>query len=108
MCGGDRLAVLHRLPHQGRSPRVRGRPALAFTGREVGGSIPACAGETLTQTAAAALVQVDPRVCGGDLTVQENRLAMGGRSPRVRGKRPAIAPHVAVLGSIPACAGETR
>ena len=89
----------------GPSPRVRGilvgRP-LAVGG---GGSIPACAGNPLTDTLAGLALGVHPRVCGESAVIGRHRKPRRGPSPRVRGIRLERAAHDHPLGSIPACAG---
>ena len=72
------------------------------------GSIPACAGETRCQLAVSYFRRVYPRVCGGNLSIRLPTGSRPGLSPRVRGKREYIDPLTAVMGSIPACAGETQ
>ena len=55
----------------------------------------------------ACLIQVDPRVRGGDPSALGGIGLMGGRSPRARGRRQCIRQVSAPGRSIPACAGET-
>ena len=70
-------------------------------------SILAGAGETHARRPAARRAGVDPRGCGGDLSVPNAAVPAMGRSPRVRGRH-AVGPHHAEWrGSIPAGAGET-
>ena len=71
-------------------------------------SIPACAGETIGPRFRPNLDRVDPRVRGGDFFRCALLSLLLGRSPRARG-RPLKHPGRRVkVGSIPACAGETR
>ena len=71
------------------------------------GSIPACAGETISFLSRRYFVQVYPRLCGGNMG--EIHLASGlmGLSPLVRGKLQSPISTMSLMGSIPACAGET-
>ncbi len=71
------------------------------------GSIPACAGETDLTRGYRHLVGVYPRLCGGNGISVADRPFGPGLSPLVRGKRKIIQGVVGVIGSIPACAGET-
>src|SRR5690606_807055 len=64
--GGDTAAAPASVLSAGRSPRTRGRLLLAPTHRSHEGSIPAHAGETVTQRARPAVGVVDPRARGGD------------------------------------------
>ncbi len=69
-------------------------------------SIPACAGEPSTGSAASSKHWVYPRVCGGTTVCSNCAGKIPGLSPRVRGN-PDQRDHPAGLqGSIPACAGE--
>ena len=72
-----------------------------------GGSIPACAGETLGDGADLADSGVYPRVCGGNSVRSSRDSSLGGLSPRVRGKLQPMALDSDGWRSIPACAGET-
>ena len=71
-------------------------------------SIPACAGEPLSELTAAAVGEVYPRVCGGTATARLTSAAGRGLSPRVRGNRQLDWPVQAEYRSIPACAGEPQ
>ena len=90
----------------GLSPRVRGNLDRLQVRIPQLGSIPACAGEPASTCAACPEFAVYPRVCGGTLSVGEFCLDMEGLSPRVRGNRRNRLMRDAVIGSIPACAGE--
>ena len=72
---------------EGLSPRGRGKRSAA--GRPVGitRSIPAWAGETRTRSWAAALIEVYPRVGGGNQDWRRGAIFEAGLSPRGRGKR---------------------
>ena len=91
----------------GSSPRVRGTPDIKLVLGEVGGIIPACAGNTNYKSYALRKAWDHPRVCGEhDLLnyVDARRL---GSSPRVRGTLVEGVPSVLNIGIIPACAGNT-
>ena len=51
-------------------------------------------------------MEVYPRGCGGTRLGRLVNLGEHGLSPRVRGNRGGYAPHNALVGSIPAGAGE--
>jgi len=70
-------------------------------------SIPACAGESLHQEAAAEPQRVYPRVCGGITLEVPGQRGKNGLSPRVRGNRRLGKPLRLLSWSIPACAGES-
>ena len=91
----------------GLSPRGRGKPCSFTLPFPMSGSIPAWAGETKGKERNRYANAVYPRVGGGNPSGICQRLAMGGLSPRGRGK-PALAGR-ARRGhrSIPAWAGET-
>ena len=98
-CGGVRLS--------GSSPRVRGRLGRWFVGRGRGGLIPASAGQTEQERAAAEAARAHPRECGADCTATEPLSIPAGSSPRVRG-RPRCSRGVRLwAGLIPASAGQT-
>jgi len=86
VCGGDRVLDPHGGGLQGRSPRVRGRQQKLQAARKQTRSIPACAGETGLGMWCRLRLQVDPRVCGGDVYYCASTLVYEGRSPRVRGR----------------------
>ena len=95
-------------PSTGLSPRVRGNRTADAAGTLSERSIPACAGEPRYRNPARGPPRVYPRVCGGTGLPMPRALFLKGLSPRVRGNRAIVIPHVARRGSIPACAGEPR
>ncbi len=127
MCGGNFCQQCRDLRKCGLSPRVRGKPYQTRSGTSEGRSIPACAGEThpippvygLRQvyprvcggnsypSCLRTCHQVYPRVCGGNCHMPTGPSIYTGLSPRVRGKRAGARSSESLLGSIPACAGET-
>ena len=90
----------------GLSPRVRGNRYHAQRGWLQNGSIPACAGEPLSNLDPDETERVYPRVCGGTDIALMARAAYSGLSPRVRGNRIVAIVARGGSGSIPACAGE--
>ena len=108
MCGGTWAHSSGKAANPGLSPRVRGnRKAIRQADWDIG-SIPACAGEPRRQHAPAHQRRVYPRVCGGTSPGRGNTCSQRGLSPRVRGNLPFPQVGDAVVGSIPACAGEPR
>ena len=86
VCGGNvRTAAWLRL-RQGPSPRVRGKRTAQGSEAREGGSIPACAGETVVGDALLEMLEVHPRVCGGNAVRADQEGEPEGPSPRVRGK----------------------
>jgi len=85
--GGDAARASCNARISGRSPRARGRHVLLVGHIRESGSIPACAGETISATPARGHLRVDPRVRGGDGISGVSRPSSGGRSPRARGRR---------------------
>ena len=90
---------------RGPSPRVRGTPSSQCGPSISPGSIPACAGNPSTRSAAARHRGVHPRVCGEPRGLRRPRQPRQGPSPRVRGTPDAAGREPVLEGSIPACAG---
>ena len=107
VCGGNQPQTRNGRHQLGLSPRVRGKRVrvcrVIFKRR----SIPACAGETPAFPRYAGVVEVYPRVCGGNPRYRNLFGCGDGLSPRVRGKLRAIRAGGLDTRSIPACAGET-
>ena len=106
VCGGTQYAVMLDNHSPGLSPRVRGNRTPPESLSSPLGSIPACAGEPVSQPVAALFFQVYPRVCGGTLFSGPRRFSRRGLSPRVRGNRRRKTARINSRRSIPACAGE--
>ncbi len=105
-CGGTTFEIYERLPELGLSPRVRGNPIRIRGNVPRTGSIPARAGEPVSNLRPFSVVWVYPRACGGTALPSTRRPRSGGLSPRVRGN-PGRAPGPGRDGgSIPARAGE--
>ena len=106
VCGGSLRGWQASWAAEGLSPRVRGKRREGGCPPRHPGSIPACAGEAWTATAAWRGGKVYPRVCGGSIVRAAAALAVNGLSPRVRGKPPFRPRPPSRPRSIPACAGE--
>ena len=107
VCGENYGTDFSRRTPAGSSPRVRGKPPGGRCGRGARGLIPACAGKTHLGRLLSLLPRAHPRVCGENQEGAAESGALGGSSPRVRGKRCGAhggRPHA---GLIPACAGKT-
>ena len=66
MCGGNLARNPEWINDPGLSPRVRGKPGRTLQDAGLAWSIPACAGETHLLGLLGYLLQVYPRVCGGN------------------------------------------
>src|SRR5271165_646264 len=92
----------------GLSPRARGNGASGICCASPQGSIPASAGERRSSARRALKHRVYPRERGGTRDfVRPPRISMG-LSPRARGNVRRYAAGKAVVGSIPASAGERK
>ncbi len=105
--GGDGATSTASAGVWGRSPRGRGRHVENMPKSQRHRSIPAWAGETRRLHLPLALLQVDPRVGGGDGFYAEAAAEPYGRSPRGRGRPPHGLRCDWPPRSIPAWAGET-
>ena len=106
VCGGTAPACTRFADRSGLSPRVRGNPGGGVHDVQLGGSIPACAGEPAKTRPFLRRRSVYPRVCGGTLRDMALSRRRSGLSPRVRGNPGNVSPVDRVNRSIPACAGE--
>ena len=107
MCGEHPKRSTLSCHTAGSSPRVRGTPCAANSPPPHGGIIPACAGNTGRPHSPLAATGDHPRVCGEHVAVYVPVVPFGGSSPRVRGTQGAKVGRFAVVGIIPACAGNT-
>ena len=90
----------------GLSPPVRGSPVNGLSDTGILRSIPARAGEPIPGDWICSLTVVYPRPCGGAAAVDSTHTLNEGLSPPVRGS-PGLQHHLgALVGSIPARAGE--
>ena len=104
--GGTAASNFSMMPSGGPSPRARGNPPAALERHQLGGTIPACAGEPRAIRLPSPPYRDHPRVRGGTpvLLYQFNRGS--GPSPRARGNLCGLSGPEYRLGTIPACAGE--
>ena len=107
VCGGNVRGSGGLATEAGLSPRVRGKQPLIAPRPRGLGSIPACAGETVSSPCTKRVYSVYPRVCGGNSRPYPPARWQHGLSPRVRGKLAALPARPLAARSIPACAGET-
>ena len=107
LCGGNIEVNIRLFYVAGLSPLVRGKLLKPRHPPGSGGSIPACAGETIGSTIGQSSGRVYPRLCGGNEGHYSVTHARMGLSPLVRGKRKENHVATVMVGSIPACAGET-
>ncbi len=104
--GGTRPAQLRQQEPRGLSPRARGNPWSPARPGGPRGTIPACAGEPVSSTRSSISTRDYPRVRGGTHTCCMSSPCCAGLSPRARGNHRRLAFSVALVGTIPACAGE--
>ena len=105
-CGGTPPSVRRRDILDGLSPRLRGNRILRSYHRGQWRSIPAPAGEPITQGLTTWRIKVYPRACGGTGAVVRSSNANSGLSPRLRGNPWQPGRGQVYPGSIPAPAGE--
>ena len=108
VCGGNKIFSFFPIFLQGLSPRARGKRREHDAVLRQPGTIPACAGETISVSASQGAGTDYPRVRGGNGFVSVGIESVLGLSPRARGKLPPQEPRAERVGTIPACAGETR
>lgn len=105
MRGGDAMARRADSMMSGRSPHARGRRFFDSGRRSMGGSIPACAGETARRSGPTSTPAVDPRMRGGDRDSYTCKKLRRVRSPHALGRRRVRIDDPLPVGSIPALAG---
>jgi len=91
----------------GPSPRARGSPRAPVAQEQPAGSIPACAGQSLSTWSKQFVKRVHPRVRGAVRRRGRVPDSAQGPSPRARGSLPRHARPLRRFGSIPACAGQS-
>ncbi len=86
-CGG--ALAMYSCPAicAGLSPRLRGSQQLGRALADIGGSIPALAGEPQAARCLLMILRVYPRACGGAEEMTLGQLKYEGLSPRLRGSR---------------------
>ncbi len=106
-CGANAIADEWDTAAAGSSPRMRGKrwrtPDLGRRWR----IIPAHAGQTRSRTSGTRLRPDHPRACGANVGVHLTLAAVGGSSPRMRGKRGQRSYRPVPVRIIPAHAGQT-
>ena len=107
VCGADQDDGKTAMAMQGLPPRVRGRPERWQNGHGHAGTTPACAGQTQRANSQEILTRDYPRVCGADSATWWPQSWGWGLPPRVRGRLPDKVLVGPVLGTTPACAGQT-
>ena len=90
----------------GLSPRVRGSRFADVQGALLLGPIPACAGQPFEADDLDDFFGAYPRVCGAASTSLSVFQCLQGLSPRVRGSPTSEDLAYALIGPIPACAGQ--
>src|SRR5690606_34963318 len=85
-CGGETRPGRQPGHPKGPSPRVRGRGSKRLEHHVELRSIPARAGESLSDTSQNWPPRVHPRACGGEPTPGQDETKDEGPSPRVRGR----------------------
>ncbi len=90
----------------GLSPHARGNRCRRPAPGRAGGPIPACAGEPTRSPARALASRAYPRMRGGTVKAQADRIGLEGLSPHARGNRLEVRIAHLLDGPIPACAGE--
>ncbi len=89
VCGEHRRVHMEGLPGGGSSPRVRGTHLDQTLSLNLGGIIPACAGNTTRGESEDCTTRDHPRVCGEHVVHRRSRCTSRGSSPRVRGTQVA-------------------
>ena len=107
VCGehSEDKAIIHQA--KGSSPRVRGTRICDGEPPDIGGIIPACAGNTCRDDSAPRRCRDHPRVCGEHQKGDPFAASPAGSSPRVRGTHVGGDVSAVDCGIIPACAGNT-
>ena len=107
VCGEHKFRRSKGFFRSGSSPRMRGTPRFRPWRDCQAGIIPAYAGNTYRLSDLRKHVQDHPRVCGEHVRGWKFRSSKGGSSPRMRGT-PTLTLYVrAMMGIIPAYAGNT-
>ena len=107
MCGEHQAHNISKTGEQGSSPHVRGTPVFNVADSFALGIIPACAGNTSLLCDGLLNDRDHPRMCGEHSRETQHAGCQRGSSPHVRGTLKFIGMSFAVMGIIPACAGNT-
>ena len=105
-CGGARHSTSDRDGYLGLSPRMRGSHAIERAAGPDAGPIPAHAGEPRAPPGGSGARWAYPRACGGAVQSDLSAAQLRGLSPRMRGSPHPGGIAAALLGPIPAHAGE--
>ena len=107
LCGANRWMPSGGCTAVGSSPLVRGKPGQRNRAGDECRIIPACAGQTSTETSGSYFLSDHPRLCGANMPEPGTELCLGGSSPLVRGKPVGRGHDDLLVRIIPACAGQT-
>ena len=108
VCGELEIVAMTSAPRGGSSPRVRGTPRDHDDRAGADRFIPACAGNSLSNSPSTSSPSVHPRVCG-ELPWGKERIDAGaGSSPRVRGTRRGLSASWSRAAVHPRVCGELR
>ena len=107
VCGEHLPITLPKHVRQGSSPRMRGTPIILPLTVFIHGIIPAYAGNTQNKSIVFVQRRDHPRVCGEHLARLSSCSRSSGSSPRMRGTRRLRDNGHAIIGIIPAYAGNT-
>ena len=107
VCGEHRSCARAAASTAGSSPRMRGTPRVRILSSMMVGIIPAYAGNTDAARPRRWPTGDHPRVCGEHRPFVAIRLIQTGSSPRMRGTHQVSSRRVAIMGIIPAYAGNT-
>ena len=107
VCGENLVHVNNPPFGGGTSPRMRGKPYRLRLNPQEKRNIPAYAGKTGGWYASSSLTTEHPRVCGENQRSMGRHRALGGTSPRMRGKPTILVVLLLRWRNIPAYAGKT-
>ena len=107
-CGEHPYHALACSLRRGSSPRMRGTRGHVRSNGEVGGIIPAHAGNTHIMLSHVVCDGDHPRACGEHVVTFAPMVKSAGSSPRMRGTLNPATPEVDQTGIIPAHAGNTQ
>jgi len=106
--GAVAVSEAERPRPRGPSPRARGSRVVKLPVVVLAGSIPACAGQSPRRLIRSSVSRVHPRVRGAVDCARASGRRQVGPSPRARGSRVYSEFGSHLMGSIPACAGQSR
>ena len=106
VCGEAYFQWIPSETSAGLPPRVRGSRRAHHLRPGPGGSTPTCAGKPLSRDWGCLVPPVYPHVCGEAALSEEQKQAIIGLPPRVRGSQLAYQLEPSIPGSTPTCAGK--